>query len=131
MGDFDYMAGHMDMLSFDLPNAYADFSAYANRTLFLGDLSYFCTEEDLCGLFRTHGPIMTVRVRRGGSGDSLMHGFVALDSPDMARRAIKDLDGAEFMGRNIRCVMELYMCICVYGYVSVVVRMGMCGYGYV
>lgn len=74
----------------------------ASRTLFLGDLSYFCTEEDLCTLFADYGPILTVRVRRGVTGESLMHGFIALESPDMARRAITDLDGIEFMGRNMR-----------------------------
>lgn len=76
--------------------------ADASRTLFLGDLSYFCTEEDLCAVFAGYGPILTVRVRRGVTGESLMHGFIALDTPEAARQAILDLDGIEFMGRNMR-----------------------------
>lgn len=74
----------------------------ASKTLFLGDLSYFCTEENLCTLFVPYGRIITVRVRRGVTGESLMHGFIALDSHEAAVKAIHDLDGAEFMGRNMR-----------------------------
>lgn len=74
----------------------------ASRTLFIGDLSYFCSEEDLCTLFAPYGRILTVRVRRGVTGESLMHGFIALDTAEAAQRAIVDLDGVEFMGRNMR-----------------------------
>jgi RNA recognition motif-containing protein len=74
----------------------------SSRTLFVGDLSYFCTEENLFALFSTFGSILTVRIRRGISGESLMHGFVALESPEAANAALAALDGVEFMGRNIR-----------------------------
>lgn len=73
-----------------------------SKTIFVGDLSYFCNEEDLCALFSPYGRIITVRVRRGVTGESLMHGFIALESPEAAQRAIGDLDGIEFMGRNMR-----------------------------
>lgn len=74
----------------------------AFRTLFLGDLSYFCTEEDLCSIFAPFGSISTVRVRRGVTGESLMHGFIALDSHEAAKQAIVELDGKIFMGRSMR-----------------------------
>ena len=77
-------------------------SSDAYRTLFLGDLSYFCTEEDLCNLFTSYGQISTVRVRRGVTGESLMHGFIALESHEAAKRAITELDGQIFMGRCMR-----------------------------
>lgn len=79
--------------------------AEASRTLFVGDLSYFCGEEDLCNLFAQFGPILTVRVRRGVTGESLMHGFIALESAEAAQRAISQLDGIEYMGRNMRFVL--------------------------
>eukprot|EP01031_Cornospumella_fuschlensis_P033931 gene33931-41064_t len=96
--------GRLDSLSFDLPTDRPDDS---NRTLFVGDLSYFCTEEDLCRLFRPYGPILTVRVRRGNNGDSLMHGFVALETAEMTRLAIAQLDGQDFMGRHIRVQLSV------------------------
>jgi RNA recognition motif-containing protein len=74
----------------------------ASRTLFLGDLSYFCKEEDLCALFQGYGPIIAVSVRRGVSGESLMHGFVALQTAEQARKIIIDMNGIEFMGRNLK-----------------------------
>lgn len=72
------------------------------RTIFVGDLSYFCNEEDLFSLFAQFGNIMTVRVRRGVTGESLMHGFIAMETTESANAAISSLDGMEFMGRNIR-----------------------------
>lgn len=72
------------------------------RTIFVGDLSYFCNEEDLFTLFAQFGNILTVRVRRGVTGESLMHGFIAMETTEAATMAIATLDGAEFMGRNIR-----------------------------
>lgn len=74
----------------------------AHRTLFLGDLSYFTTEEDLCNVFSPFGQISTVRVRRGVTSESLMHGFIGLDSHEAAKRAIAELDGKIFMGRHMR-----------------------------
>lgn len=72
------------------------------RTIFVGDLSYFCNEDDLFNLFAKFGNILTVRVRRGVTGESLMHGFIAMDTAEAAGAAITGLDGIEFMGRNIR-----------------------------
>lgn len=88
----------------DLTNATAATNAaeQASRTLFLGDLSYFCKEDDLCALFAGYGPILAVSVRRGVTGESLMHGFVALESAESARRVIADMNGMEFMGRNLK-----------------------------
>ncbi len=74
------------------------------RTIFVGDLSYFCNEDDLFNLFSQFGKILTVRVRRGVTGESLMHGFIAMDTAEAAGLAITGLDGMEFMGRNIRYV---------------------------
>jgi RNA recognition motif-containing protein len=79
-----------------------DIATEASRTLFIGDLSYFCTEDDLTHLFTPYGPILTVRIRRGVTGDSLMHGFMALSSAEAAQQAIKDMNGLEYMGRNLK-----------------------------
>ena len=73
-----------------------------NKTLFLGDLSYFCTEDDLFNLFSGYGPINTIRVQRGVSGEPLLHGYIVFHSPMSARQALVDMDGLAFMGRNLR-----------------------------
>ena len=73
-----------------------------SRTLFIGDLSYFCTEDDLCTLLSRYGQITAARVRRGVTGESLLHGFVSFQNAQLLMQAVKDLDGAVFMGRNLR-----------------------------
>jgi RNA recognition motif-containing protein len=80
-----------------------------SRTLFLGDLSYFCSEEDLCALFHSYGPIAAVRIRRGVTGESLLHGFIAFHSAEATMRAVQELDGKEFMGRILRSVLILLL----------------------
>jgi hypothetical protein len=73
----------------------------AGVRLFLGDLSYFCTEADLLNHFSSYGPINHIHIRRGVRKNSLMHGFIILQSPDLAYRAISDYHQKEFMGRNM------------------------------
>ncbi len=78
-----------------------------SQALFLGDLSYFCTEDDLCALFGSYGPISTVKVQRGITGEPLLHGYIAFASPVCARKALLDLDGHPFMGRTLRYLDSL------------------------
>jgi RNA recognition motif-containing protein len=73
-----------------------------SKTLFLGDLSYFCTEEELFSLFATYGSITSIKVQRGVSGEPLLHGYIVFHSPLSARQALLEVDGIAFMGRNIR-----------------------------
>jgi RNA recognition motif-containing protein len=75
-----------------------------SKTLFLGDLSYFCTEEDIFNLFAQYGPIASIRVQRGVSGEPLLHGYVVFHSPVSARQALMEADGMSFMGRKLRYI---------------------------
>jgi hypothetical protein len=70
--------------------------------LFIGDLSYFCTESDLVQLFLPFGPINHVHIRRGNRKNTLMHGFIILDSEEMAHKSVDAINGKEFMGRHIQ-----------------------------
>lgn len=70
--------------------------------LFVGDLSHFCTEKDLAGVFMQFGPIISTQIRKGRSGDSLMHGFVELEEISQAQKAIEVLNDSKFMGRRMR-----------------------------
>lgn len=80
----------------------------SRSTLFVGDLSYFCTEEHLKRLFAPYGatvngvPTVSAEIKRGKYGDSLMHGFVYLSSVEAADLAIQDLNNKKFMGRYMR-----------------------------
>lgn len=71
--------------------------------LFIGDLSYFCTEEDIQKLFSRYGTVVETRIRRSDrGGHSLMFGFVKMTSLEDAERCERELDNLSFMGRLLR-----------------------------
>lgn len=75
----------------------------SERTLFVGDLSYFCEESHLKELFSKYGEVLNLEIKRGKStGESLMHGFVEMNNISSAESAMVDLNETLFMGRRIR-----------------------------
>lgn len=73
------------------------------RTLFVGDLSFFCEDSDLRMLFSSFGEVISVEIKRGrATGDSLMHGFVEMDSEQNAEVALNELRNKKFLGRKMR-----------------------------
>lgn len=74
----------------------------STRSLFVGDLSFFCKEHDLNMLFSTVGYVIGVDIKRGRSGDSLMHGFVEMESEEIAEAALFRFNDFKFMGRKMR-----------------------------
>jgi hypothetical protein len=72
------------------------------RSVFVGDLSFFCTEIDLANVFSRFGHVVTVEIKRGRHGDSLLHGFVEFDSDASAELAIQYINGRKWMGRTLR-----------------------------
>jgi RNA recognition motif-containing protein len=65
--------------------------------LFVGNLSYSVTEEQLKELFSTHGTVVDVRII-GDKG----FGFVEMSNQAEAENAKNELDGFNFDGRNLR-----------------------------
>lgn len=77
-------------------------SGQPTRSIFVGDLSFFCDEQNLVDLFSRYGVVLSTEVKRGKYLDSLMHGFVEMESTDDARTAILELHDQKFMGRPMR-----------------------------
>ena len=74
-----------------------------NIELFVGDLSFFCAEDNLLDLFRPFGLVTNVRVRRSeNGGHSLMYGFVTMRNLTDAESAAQALNGMLYMGRSLR-----------------------------
>lgn len=72
-------------------------------TLFLGDLSVYCSEKDIRKLFRPFGVIEAIRVKRGTSNKTnLSYGFIKFSTRESADQAMKQLNGVMFLGRAIR-----------------------------
>ena len=65
--------------------------------LYVGNLSYSVTEEELSELFSKYGSIESVKVieRKG-------FGFVEMSTQSEAEAAKAELDGYEFKGRSLR-----------------------------
>jgi RNA recognition motif-containing protein len=71
--------------------------------LFVGDLSFFCQEQNLLELFEPFGHIVEARVRRSDNkGHSLMYGFVKMSNLAEAEKAAQALNDKLFMGRSLR-----------------------------
>ena len=71
------------------------------RSLFLGDLSCFCSEQDVYNFFLPYGEIQTIRVMRGKQNKALGYGFVTYADLDCAVKALA-LDGELLLGRPVK-----------------------------
>lgn len=72
-------------------------------TLFLGDLSTFCNEEDIHNAFSPFGFIQEIKIMRSEETNrNLSYGFIKFSSPADARKAMNALDGTLFCGRHLR-----------------------------
>ncbi len=71
--------------------------------IYVGNLSYQTTEEELRAAFGNHGKVNSVAIITDRvTGKSKGFGFVEMASDQEAREAISRLDGAEIAGRRIR-----------------------------
>lgn len=70
--------------------------------LYVGNLPYQTTEQDLQDLFESAGPVASVSVVRDrATGQARGFAFVEMADADGAKRAIAELDRRDFGGRNL------------------------------
>jgi RNA recognition motif-containing protein len=78
-------------------------SSAVPHTLFVGDLSIFCTEENLRVAFRQYGELSEVKIIRcETTNKNLSYGFVKYHHVASANAAIQQLHGALMCGRPMR-----------------------------
>jgi len=65
--------------------------------LYVGNLNYSVTTEDLQGLFSEYGEITEVKVIEGKG-----FGFVEMATQAEAEKAKKELDGSQLKGRTLK-----------------------------
>ena len=72
-------------------------------TIYVGNLSYQATEDDLRSVFADYGTVKRV-VLPTDRETGRMRGFAFVEMTDDAQEdsAISELDGAEWMGRQLR-----------------------------
>ncbi len=71
--------------------------------IYVGNLSYSATEQDVTTLFTEYGTVNNVQLPVDReTGRVRGFGFVNMSSEDEETSAIEALDGAEWMGRTLR-----------------------------
>src|SRR5881409_3642551 len=74
----------------------------SNTKLFVGNLSYNTTENDLQDAFSAHGTVVEANLMMDRmSGRPRGFGFVTMGSPEEAQKAIEALNGAQLDGRAL------------------------------
>ncbi len=73
------------------------------KNIYVGNISYSTTEDELESLFAQHGSVRSVKIIVDRMTDrSKGFGFVEMDDDAQADAAIQALNGQEFMGRSLR-----------------------------
>lgn len=72
-------------------------------SIYVGNLSYDVTKEDLTTVFEEYGTVSRVSLPTDRETSRPRgFGFVEMSSEDEETKAIDSLDGAEWMGRELR-----------------------------
>lgn len=73
------------------------------KKIYVGNLPFSMTDEELDGLFATHGTVISAKVISDReTGRSRGFGFVEMEEAAAADEAIRTLDGKEVGGRPLR-----------------------------
>ncbi|HHH42688.1 MAG TPA: RNA-binding protein [Gammaproteobacteria bacterium] len=72
------------------------------KSIYVGNISFETTDEDLRALFSAHGDVKSVKlINDRDTGKPRGFAFVEMDD-DSVEEAITAMDGVEFAGRNLK-----------------------------
>ena len=75
---------------------------FMTNKLYVGGLSYSCSQEELAEAFAPHGKVINaIVISDRDSGLSKGFGFIEMGSPEEASLAIKEMNGQNLNGRMI------------------------------
>lgn len=73
-----------------------------DNKLYVGNLPYKTSEDELKELFGQAGVVVSVRIiTEGPSGRSKGFGFVEMENAEQAKKAVEQFNGTELMGRAL------------------------------
>ena len=71
--------------------------------IYIGNISYQTTEDEVQTLFEEHGTVDSVHlISDRETGRSKGFGFVEMPNDEEAKKAIEAVDGSEFGGRQLK-----------------------------
>jgi len=73
-----------------------------SSTVFVGNLSFNSTEDSLRSVFENHGEIQQIRIPTREDGSLKGFAYVQYNSPEEAKTAVSELNGADIDGRSVR-----------------------------
>jgi len=74
-------------------------------TIYVGNISYTLSEEDISKIFEVMGQVEAVKlIRDKRTGKSKGYCFIEMSDKKEAMEAINTLDGKEVAGRNLRVI---------------------------
>jgi cold-inducible RNA-binding protein len=86
----------------DVIRRFADRKRGIVKNIFVGNLSFNTTEDELRQLFETYGQVDRVSILTDReTGRSRGFGFVEMTNPEEGEKAIAGLNGSQFGGRTI------------------------------
>ena len=74
--------------------------------IFVGNLSFLATENDVKGVFEAFGAVASVKIKKKSGKNSRGFGFVTMPDDLQAQAAIAALQDKEFMGRPLKVSAE-------------------------
>jgi RNA recognition motif-containing protein len=74
--------------------------------IFVGNLSFLATENDVKGIFEAFGAVSFVSIKKKSGKNSRGFGFVSMPDNLQAQAAIAGLQNKEFMGRPLSVSVE-------------------------
>jgi RNA recognition motif-containing protein len=73
------------------------------RKMYVGNIPYNATEEDLRNLFSEYGEIESLKIIQDrDTGRSKGFGFIEMAEESSARKAIEELNGKDFMEKTLK-----------------------------
>jgi RNA recognition motif-containing protein len=76
-------------------------SSSTSKQLYVGNLPYECSWQDLKDAFKRFGSVSHAEVCETSNGKTTGFGIVAFVKPSSAEQALKSMDGADFQGRSL------------------------------
>ena len=74
-----------------------------DMNIYVGNLPYGTTDEDLKSLFGEYGAVSSVNIIKDRvTGNSKGFGFVEMDNDDEGQKAIEGVNGTELQGRSLK-----------------------------
>jgi len=88
--------------SYEVLESFLSFINFSTMNIYVGNLSWQMTDEDLRNLFEQHGAVGSAKIVKDKvSGRSKGFGFVEMENDAEAQAAITALYDSEVMGRKI------------------------------